>query len=54
MRGNKLDIAFYLIKHDCGSPEDKKKVLSQACQAGSLKVVKELVEQHNVDPKSET
>ena len=54
VRGSKLEIAFYLIKHGCGSDQDKEKVLSQACQKGELKMVKELVEQHSVNPKGET
>ena len=48
-----MDIALYLFNHGCGSDEDKDKVLMQACQSGKLKVVKELVERHNVNPKSE-
>ena len=54
MRENELDIALYLFNHDCGSDKDKHKVLMQACESGKLKVVKELVEQHNINPKGET
>ena len=54
VRKNNLDMALYLISRGCGSNEDKGKVLVEACQSGKLKVVKELVEQHNVDPKGDT
>ena len=54
LKGSKVDIALYLFNHGCGSDEDKDKVVMQACQSGKLKVVKELVERHNVNPKSET
>ena len=49
--GYKLDIALYLINHGCDSDEDKVKLLCEACWRGELKMVKELVEQHNVNPK---
>ena len=48
---DELDIALYLISRGCRSDEDKDKLLITACQSGKLKVVKELVEQHNVNPK---
>ena len=51
MSGDELDIALYLISHGCGSDKDKGKLLITACRSGELKVVKELVEQHNVNPK---
>lgn len=54
MRENHLDIALYLFDHGCGSDEDKHKALSQACKNGELKIVKELVELDNVNPKGET
>ena len=54
VRKNNLDMALYLISRGCGSNEDKDKVLVEACQSGKLKVVKELVEQHSVNPKGDT
>ena len=53
VRENKLNTALYLFNHDCGSDKDKDKVLMQACKSGKLKVVKKLVEQHNINPKGE-
>ena len=55
-KGSKDDypVGFYLIKHHgCGDEQDKAKVLCKACQGGNLNVVKELVEQHKVDPNGE-
>ena len=47
-------LGLYLMKHHgCGDEQDKAKVLFKACQGGNLDVVKELVEQHNVDPNGE-
>ena len=46
-----LDTAVYLMNHGCGSHEDKVKTLCRACQLGELTVVKELVEQHNINSK---
>ena len=51
---NELDVALYLISRGCGSDEDKGTVFIEACQSGDLKVVRGLVEQHNVNPKGET
>ncbi len=49
-----VDVALYLMSRGCAcGDEDKAKLLCKACQMGKLGVVKELVEQHNVDPKSE-
>ncbi len=48
-----VDVALYLISRGCGGDEDKAKLLCEACQWGKLDVVKELVEQYKVDPKSE-
>ena len=53
MRENKLEIALFLINHGCGGEEDKGKVFRKACRSGKLKMMKELVEQHNIDPKGE-
>ena len=48
------DVGLYLIKHNgCVDEQDKAKLLCKACQRGNLDVVKELVEQHNVDPNGE-
>ena len=46
-----LDTAVYLMNHGCDSHEDKVKILYRACQLGELTVVKELVEQHNINSK---
>ena len=48
-----FDLVVYLISHGCGDEEDRAIVLAQACRQGRLDVVKELVEQHKVDPKCE-
>ena len=48
---DELDVALYLISRGCGSDKDKGKLLIRTCWSGKLKVVKELVEQHNVNPK---
>ena len=48
-----MDIALYLINHGCGADEDKDKLLCEACWRGKLDVVKELVEEHDRDPKGE-
>ncbi len=48
-----FDVALYLVNHGCGSDENKAKLLCEACKHGELDVVKELVEQHKVDPKGE-
>ena len=47
-----LDFGLYLINHGC-DVEGKVKLLCEACYWDRLDVVKELVEQHKVDPKSE-
>ena len=48
------DVGLYLIKHHgCGNDQDKAKLLCQACEWKNLDVVKELVEQHKVDPNGE-
>ena len=48
-----VDVAHYLMSRGCGGDEDKAKLLCAACYHGNVGVVKELVEQHKVDPKSE-
>ena len=46
----RLDVGLYLINFGCGNDNDKAKLLFGACQWGRLDVVKELVEQHKLDP----
>ncbi len=49
-----VDVALYLMSRGCAcGDEDKAKLLCRACLWGKLGAVKELVEQHKVDPKSE-
>ncbi len=49
-----VDVALYLMSRGCGGgDEDKVKLLCGACHWGKLDMVKELVELHKVDPKSE-
>ena len=48
-----LNTALYLVTHGYGEDEDKVKVLRKACYWRKLDVVKELVEQHKVDPNGE-
>ncbi len=48
-----VDVALYLMSRGCGGDEDKAKLLCGACQYCMLSVVKELVEQHKVNPNSE-
>ena len=45
-----VDVALYLMSRGCGGDEDKARLLGAACYRGNLGVVKELVEQHKVDP----
>ena len=48
-----FDIALFLINHGVDDEQDIANVLCEACERGNLDVVKELVEQHNVDPNGE-
>ncbi len=48
-----FDVPLYLVRRGCGSDEKKAELLCTACHWGELDVVKELVEQHKVDPKGE-
>ena len=48
-----LDFALFLINHGVDDEQVKAKLLCKACKWGNLSVVKELVEQHNVDPNGE-
>ena len=45
-----VDIALYLMNHGCDGNQEKGDVLFGACYWGRLDMVKELVEQHKVDP----
>ena len=47
------DVALYLINRGCGTGNHLARLLCGACSLGRLDVVKELVEQHKVDPNSE-
>ena len=48
-----FDAAHYLISRGCGGDKERGKLLCGACHHGKLDMVKELVEQHKVDPNSE-
>ena len=48
-----IDVALYLINRGCGDDENKNKLLRRSCLCSRLDVVKELVEEHNCDPKGE-
>ena len=49
-----VDVALYLLNHGChNNDEDKAKLLCFACKHGKLDVVKELVEQHHINPSGE-
>ena len=51
--GSCVDVALYLINHGCGGANDRNKLMTRACESGKPDVVKELVEQHKVDPNGE-
>ncbi len=54
LNGGCVDVALYLMSRGCAcGDEEKAKLLCEACYCGKLGAVKELVEQHKVDPKSE-
>ena len=47
-------VGLYLMKHHgCVDEQNKANLFCKACQRGNLDVVKELIEQHNVDPNGE-
>ena len=48
-----VDTAHYLISRGCGGDKERGRLLYGACHHGKLNMVKELVEQHKVDPNSE-
>ena len=49
------EVAHYLMSHGSSDSDEKTltKLLSGACRRGKLDIVKELVEQQKLDPKSE-
>ena len=47
------DVALYLINNGFGSKQDEAKLLCRGCSSGNLDVVRELIEQHKVDPYGE-
>ena len=48
------EVAHYLMSHGfVGDIETLAKLLCGACRWGKLAIVKDLVEQHKLDPKSE-
>ena len=47
------DVALYLINNGYGNEQDKAKLLCKGCSLGNLDVVRELIEQHKVDPTGE-
>ena len=51
-RYGSVDVPLYLINHGCGDDKDKAKLLCRACELDRLDIVKELVEEHKLDPKS--
>lgn len=48
-----MNITLYLVSRGYGSDEIKVKLLFRGCGYDRLDIVKELVEQHKVDPNSE-
>ena len=44
------DVALYLINHGYGDDKDKAKLLCRASGQNKLDIVKELVEEHKLDP----
>ena len=50
---SELNTAVYLMKNGCDSHEDKVKIGYGACRIGRLGVIKELVEQHNINLKGD-
>ena len=48
-----VDIVHYLISCGCGGDKERGRLLCGACYYGNLDMVKELVEQLELDPNSE-
>ena len=47
------ELAYYLLSHDTDNEEAQTKLLFIACGIDKLNIVKGLVEEHKLDPKSE-
>ena len=47
-----FDVALYLLSLGCGGDSGRKKLLCGACRWGKMDLVRELVEQQNIDPNS--
>ena len=45
------DRMFHLAIHGCGNNKFKYTAIIKACKYGWLKLMKELIEQHNINPK---
>ena len=49
------EVAHYLMRHGCdGDKKTRIKLLCGACRRGKLDIVKDLVEQQTLDPRSES
>ena len=49
-----FNICLYLVNnYDCGNDQERSNLLCKACGDGELNVVKELLENHKVDPNGE-
>ena len=49
-----IDVALYLMNNfGCGGTEQKRRLLFEACKHGRLDAVKEMVEQHSINPIGE-
>ena len=46
-----VGVAHYLVKHGYSSSKERDMLLLGACRWGKLDLVKEIIEQHKVDPK---
>ena len=48
------EVALYLMNKGCETDKESlTKLFCEACRTGKLEIVKELIEQHKLDPKSE-
>ena len=45
-----FNVPLYLINRGCGDDKDKAELLFRACEWIRLDIVKELVEEHKLDP----
>ena len=48
-----INLAYSLVKRGCGCEKDKGNLLCAGCYWYELDMVKDLVEQHKVDPRGE-